>query len=259
MENFLNLPWALSGTLYVLFWVAAALLGLWIVDKWVSPAIRRKCHDVVGFTFGIVGVIYAVLLGFIVVSVNDRFNQIQKNFVSEAAVMLELYRDAEVFSPEERDRVRAQIKSYAGLVYKEEWGLMAQQVESQKAYDHLLTLWREYYKIEPKTEREKAWFQESLQKMNELAEARVIRLFNTTQSLSGLMWTMLVAGAVITIVFMYFFSVESGAAHVLLTALLAGVISFMLFLVLSLDSAFSGDVHVEPTEILKTMERFETL
>lgn len=259
MENFLNLPWVVSGTLYVLFWIAASLLGLKIADKWVNPNIRKKCHDVVGFTFGIVGVIYAVLLGFIVVSVNDRFNQIQKNFVSEAAVMLQLYRDAEVFPPEDRDRVRAQIKSYAELVYQEEWGLMARQEESENAYDHLLTLWREYYKIEPKTERELAWFQESLQKMNELAEARVIRLFNTTQSLSGLMWTMLVAGAVITIAFMYFFSVESGMAHVLLTALLAGVISFMLFLVLSLDTAFSGDVHVEPTEILKTMERFKTL
>ncbi len=258
MEDIFGFPWMVSGSLFVAICILFALLGLWITHKSINPKTRKNNHDVAGFTFGIVGVVYAVLLGFTVVNVNDRFNSIQKNLVEESAVMLQLYRDAETFPEATRNAIRREIKSYAELVYNEEWDMMAAQKESSQAYDRLLSLWKEYYKVDPQNDKEMAWFKESLLRMNELANYRIIRLFNTTQSLGSMMWTLLVSGALITIFFMYFFSIESLFAHALLTALLTGTISFMLFLILSLDSAFSGDVSVAPTEIEKTIQRFNS-
>lgn len=255
----MELHWMYGGMIFVSLSVIVAVLGLYCVHRTIEPAMRKKNHDVAGYTFNIVGVVYAVLLGFTVVNVNDRYNAIQKNLVQESAVMLQLYRNAEVFPQDIKEGIRDQIFKYAKLVYEEEWNRMALRAESEKAYDHLLALWRQYYRVEPKNEREHIWLGESVTKMNSLADARVMRLHNSNDSLGGMMWALLVAGAIITIFFMYFFYVESFATHALLTAFLTGTISFMLFLIGSLDTAFSGNVHIEPKEIKTTMERFRTL
>jgi membrane protein implicated in regulation of membrane protease activity len=259
MDYLMALNWMYGGIIFVSISVLLSVVGLYFVHRSVEPSLRKKNHDVAGYTFGIVGVVYAVLLGFTVVNVNDRYNDIQKNLVQESAVMLQLYRNAEVFPKEVKDGIRDQIFKYAKLVYEEEWDRMSMKAESEQAYDHLLQLWRKYYLVEPKGERENIWLGESVTKMNALADARVMRLHNSSESLGDMMWALLVAGALITILFMYFFYIESFTTHALLTALLTGTISFMLFLILSLDTAFTGYVHIEPKEIKKTMERFRTL
>lgn len=259
MTHFFDLPWQFGGMVFTLGCVCLALLGLWIISKLSTPEMRRKHHDVVGFTFGIVGVVYAVLLGFTVVNVNDRFNQIQMNLIEESALMLKLYRDAEGLPLENRDKVRGTIRDYANTVYGEELQAQEEGRESIKAYGHLAALWAELYRTKPESETEKVWFAETVHQMNQLANYRVLRIFNMTQSLGEMMWALLVGGALITIFFMYFFYVESYLIHALLTAFLTGTIAFMLFLILNLDTAYSGYARVDVEEIAKTIQRFEQI
>lgn len=259
MDAFFDLPWTVGGIIFTSVCIFFSLLGLWVVQNTTTAKTRKSNHDVAGFTFGIVGVVYAVLLGFTVVNVNDRFNEIQMNLVQESAVMLQLYRDAEGLPAENRIAIREQIKKYALLVYSEEIRDLIAGKESAKPYDHLMELWKQYYKVQAKTETEKVWFTESVARMNQLADYRVLRLFNSTQSLGDMMWALLVLGALITVFFMYFFFVEKFLVHALLTAFLTGTIAFMLFLILSLDTAYSGYVRIDTSEIGKTIERFETI
>lgn len=255
----MGLPWVYGGVIFVAICVALSIVVLYSAQRFIDPFLRRKCHDVAGFTFNIVGVLYAVLLGFIVVEVNNRYNAIAQDLVREATVMLQLYRDAELFPQENKDAIRKELRNYTRLVYEEEWDRMSLRQESVRGYDHLLLLWREYYKIDPKSDRDSIWLSESVTKMNALADARVVRMHNSNDSLGGMMWTLLILGALITIFFMCFFSIESFSFHALLMGLLTGIISFMLFLIASMDTAFSGYVHLEPTEIKKTIERFNTI
>lgn len=259
MTQFFNLPWQFGGIAFTLACVAVALLGLWIVQKNSTAETRRRHHDVAGFTFGIVGVVYAVLLGFTVVNVNDRFNEIQMNLIQESSLMLKLYRDAEGVPKENRDKIRNLIKTYALTIYGEEIKEQEEGRESKKAYSYLASIWEELYRVNPETETQKVWFAESVHQMNDLANYRVLRIFNMTQSLGGMMWALLVGGALITVFFMYFFYVESFLVHALLTAFLTGTIAFMLFLILNLDTAYSGYARVDIAEIAKTIERFEQI
>lgn len=259
MDYLMNLHWFTGGIIFVVISAVLSVVGLYFATHFLDPNLRKKCHDVAGFTFNIVGVLYAVLLGFMVVEVNNRYNAIAQDVVREATVMLQLYRNAELFPQESRDEIRKSLRNYARLVYEEEWDRMSLYQESEHGYDHLLHLWREYYKIDPKTEKERIWLTESVAKMNALADARVIRMHNSNDSLGGMMWSLLIMGALITIFFMYFFHIDSFYFHALLTALLTGIVSFMLFLILSMDSAFSGYVHIEPDEIKKTIDRFNSL
>jgi hypothetical protein len=154
-------------------------------------------------------------------------------------------------------KIRHTVKEYAKTVYGEEIQEQEEGRESHKAYQHLSGLWQELYGVKPETETQKVWFTESVHQMNQLAHFRVLRIFNMTQSLGAMMWALLVGGALITIFFMYFFYVESFLVHALLTAFLTGTIAFMLFLILNLDTAYSGYARVDVAEIAKTIERFE--
>ena len=63
------MPLWLLGVMTVSVAVAASVLGLWLVRRTVPPHTLREHHDVAGFILAIVGVIYAVLLDFVVLVV----------------------------------------------------------------------------------------------------------------------------------------------------------------------------------------------
>ena len=60
--------WVL-GLLYFVGSIVLSLAGLAIVRKFVGPERLQPHHDVAGFIFAILGVIYAVLLAFVVIVV----------------------------------------------------------------------------------------------------------------------------------------------------------------------------------------------
>ena len=73
------------------------------------------------------------------------------------------------------------------------------------------------------------------------------------------MWCLLNIGAVITISFMFFFGLENFQSHMLMTALLAGYLSFMLFLVYSLDNVFKGPQGIKPVALEQVYALFDEL
>lgn len=252
-----DLPWAISSLIVVFAFVVVSILGLLITRRFVNQKNLRAHHDIAGYTFGIIGVIYAVLLGFIVVQVNDRFHSADANTMEETAIMMNLFRDVAPFSKEERLKVRTLIKDYAKAVLDSEWSSLALEEESEKARDIFYQLWKTYADLKPQTDQQKIWYQESISKLNDLSILRTKRIFNSTHALGPMMWTLLIIGAFITIVFMYFFYADHIVLQCVMISFLAGTIAFMLFLIMSLEGIYRGDISVKPTEIEKAIIRFE--
>jgi hypothetical protein len=73
------------------------------------------------------------------------------------------------------------------------------------------------------------------------------------------MWCLLIIGAAFTICFMFFFGLENFQSHMLMTALLAGYLSFMLFLVYSLDHVFKGPQGIKPVALEQVYAFFNEL
>ena len=63
------------------------------------------------------------------------------------------------------------------------------------------------------------------------------------------MWTLLIVGGVITVCFMFFFGLENLAIQMIMTGLLAGYLSFILFLVYTLDNVFKEPAAIKPTSL----------
>lgn len=251
-------PWYLLAVAIIGVAVCLALLGIVQVRRYVGVEKLRNNHDVASSTFGIIGLIYGVILGFTIVNVHDRFNHAHQNVENEAKALIDLYRDAAVFPPEVRDNIRNHLREYVEHVIHDEWPKMMNETRIKVIPPKSVTaLWHAYYQYTPQDIRQKAWYETSIGNLNEFSDLRHGRIFNTRYSQGAMMWTLLIGGAIITVFFMCFFGSSSLLSQMLMTACLAACIAFMLFLIFTLDAVFTGGARLEPTAFNDVLQSFD--
>jgi hypothetical protein len=101
-----------------------------------------------------------------------------------------------------------------------------------------------------------ARYNEVLDQLHDLGDARRERLLAAGEGLPTILWGVLIGGGVITIAFTYLFGLESTVVHTLMVAALGVVLSLSLFSIAALDHPFRGDVRIHPDALEQDLERF---
>jgi hypothetical protein len=244
--SLLSSSWVLSSFIIVIPAIIISLLILWTVRKTISRQALKKHHDVAGFTFSIIGVLYSVILGFTVINVQNRYNEVLQTMHTEAILLADLYQDAAFFRKDECCTIRESLRNYISYVMKEEWWTSAEKTIRPETQSYLRAIWASYYGVHLENEKMSIWYKESISKLNKFMNTRLARRFNSWEHLGSMMWSLLIIGAAMTICFMFFFGLESLRSHMLMTALLAGYLSFLLYLVFSLDNVYRGPHAIKP-------------
>jgi Protein of unknown function (DUF4239)/Ycf66 protein N-terminus len=232
--------------------VVLGLLGLYAIRRWRPHAQRAGDNDVVGVFFSIVGALYGILLAFVVVTVWTDFADASASAQNEAARAGDLIRDAGAFPDASRRRFRGLMLTYVREVV-DEWDELAEGRHAQPADHAFGAVWAAYSRFEPRGERESAWYGEAIADLDELGEARELRVIASRGRLPGVMWILLILGLVVTIGFTWLFRVERRATHALSVGAIAAVTGFVLFLVFVLQHPFAGDVRVTPDAFLEVL------
>ncbi len=253
------MPLWLLGVLMVGGPVAISIFGLWLVRRMVSPQSLREHHDVAGFILAIVGVIYAVLLAFVVIIVWEEFEDAKIVAEKEANALVDIYRMAPGLTPEARIRVRGEARTYAKSVVKNEWPSMANGKADDGTARTLDQLWRAFTQLNPRTARESALYDQSISRLTDVSDNRRLRLLASRNGLPGPLWMALVFGGVATILFTYFFGLEKFPNQAGMTALLAATIGLVLFIISALNYPFTGDLRVPPEAMQSVLERFDDM
>lgn len=249
--------WVLSSLLVVIPSILIFMGVVWFVRKKVSGEILRKNHDVAGFTFSIIGVLYSVILGFTVISAQDRYNEVLQTIHTEALTLADLYRDAALFPKESRDAIRSNLRAYVTYVIEEEWSAPIEKRIRIQTQEIMEKIWHSYYGIELLNQNMSIWYTQSISKLNDFINARLSRQFSSWEHLSDMMWSLLIVGGIITVCFMCFFGLENMRSQMLMVALLAGYLSFILYLVYSLDHVFEGSQGIKPTALEQVFSLFD--
>lgn len=253
-----TVSWRWGTLIVVVVFSLISMLGILIVRNLFNQKTLRAHHDVAGFVFANLGVLYSVLLGFTVVNVQARFEKTAEITQVEASYLADLYRDAEVFPNETKGKIRTAIKDFIGYVIDEEWGMMSTGDVSVHASDSFKKIWEAYASYSPKDTREIIWYTQAVEKLNQLLSARLARIMGGEASLGDEMWAFLILGGVLLSVFICFFSVDRLSTHILLGAALASSTAFLLFLIYTLDTAYSGEVQIAPEAMIRVLKSFET-
>jgi hypothetical protein len=110
----------------------------------------------------------------------------------------------------------------------------------------LRNLWTLYTSYEPKTDKEKIFFAESVRKLNDLREMRRLRIIDSRTGVHPVLWFVLVVGAIMTVGFSFFLGSDNLISHALMTSIFGVIIALILLTILSFEFPFTGDVRVDP-------------
>ena len=250
-------PLLLLSVLLLLAVVPATLL-LVLVRHARAPESLRREHDVVAATFTVVGSLYGVLLAFMVMTVSTQYSATLAICESEGSALANLHRDSYGLPAASQVSIRQALIDYAHAVIEDEWPALRHRQDCPKATAAMDGIWKLYHGVKPGDERERAWLQQSISGLNELAGLRRMRILASQDTLGWMMWLLLIAGGVVTTGFMTFFGVERFRSHLILTLSLAGLIVLILSVVCSLDNPYWGEPRINPTSFLRFLAHHPT-
>jgi hypothetical protein len=246
------------GLLFVCLAVMIAVGGLVLVQR-IMPGRRRvRQNDVAGFIYAVLGVAYSVLLGLVVVAVWEQWNAATAAVDQEASEVGEVFFLAHSLPEPEGHHLQELARSYARTVVNEEWPLMERGKVSPKAWAILDEIRDSIQRMKPTTEGQQVLYEQGLQQVNDLADARGKRLFEAEEGLPAILWVVLGVGGVEVVGFTYLFGLESTSVHVLMVASLTLIIALVLLTVAALDYPFEGDIRIGPQAFEHVLGRFES-
>ena len=246
------------GLLFMCISMGLAAGGLILVQRLVPIALRRQHNDVAGFIYAVLGVVYAVLLGLMVVAVWEEWNTAAQTADEEASSLAEIFWLADRIPESEGHHIQELARSYARVVVNEEWQLMEQKKSSPRAWNLLDDIRTSLQNFDPSTPEEQVLYEQGFERMRDLAEARRDRLLEAEQGLPVILWVVLIAGGTIVVGFTYLFGLPSTVIHLLMVASLALIISLVLFTVAALNFPFKGDITIGPDAMEEVLGRFES-
>jgi uncharacterized membrane protein YraQ (UPF0718 family) len=246
------------GVFLICLSVTLAAGGLIVVQRSVSIATRRQHNDVAGFIYAVLGVVYAVLLGLMVVAVWEEWNEAAQTADAEASSLAEVFWLADRMPESRGQHIQELARSYARVVIDKEWPLMEDEKSSPQAWALMDDLRISLQNFDPTTPEEQVVYEQGFERMRDLADARRDRLLESKQGLPAILWVVLITGGIVVVSFTYLFGLDSTAIHLLMVASLALVISLVLFTVAALNFPFKGDITIHPEAMQQVLDRFHS-
>jgi hypothetical protein len=235
-------------TLAIAVVVAIGAIGLHhVVQRRFGYDVLSLHNDVAGFIYSAIGVIFAVVLGFVVIVVWQKYDEARNYVDNEVAAALDIYHVADGFPPQLRDKVRSQLVNYAGVVMNREWKAMSRGQEAIGGSDTIETIAHEIQTFRPSSLSEQDAHQLAIREIKELFDARRQRIRAREPSVPPLLWFALFSGAAATLGFTFLFGVKNRLAQLLMTGTLAALIAIMFVVIQGLDSPFRGSSAIGPS------------
>ena len=117
------------------------MAGPLFVRRHVAFEKLRTNNEVAGFKFATIGVLYAVLLAFVVVIAWERFHDAERALATEAGVAATIYGLAAGFGDPTAATLHARVSEYLDSILNDEWPAMAKVHQSPKTSLALVTLY----------------------------------------------------------------------------------------------------------------------
>lgn len=241
---------ALQGIVLVFGSVVVAMLGFAVVQRWWPAELRKEHNDVAGFVFAVLGVIYAVLIGFLVIVVWEQFVTAQETADQEANDLAGVAFLARQIPDPLGQQIQDLSIQYAHSVIDEEWPLMANGEESAHTESLLEQQLRPLVDgMNPQNPKEQVVYDQELTRFHDLSNARRLRLLESHGELDPVLWTALLIGGIVVFAYTYLYGIANGWAHAAMIAALVITIAGMLFVIEAINRPFTGDVRVQPTAL----------
>jgi hypothetical protein len=254
MQFLLNLPAGISFLIVSVITTAAALAGLRFVRKKHSTEALKENHEVAAIIFNAFGLLYAVVVAFVVFVTWSGYDDATKNLQMEANEIDDIFHISKTFPDPANKIIQQGLIDYTASIYNDELKRMSQgdvSLHSNRAMARLITV---FYEMDEKSIPNKELYAESLKQLNDLAQYRRLRIFAGNNVVPPVIWLVLLVGGAITVSYALFFGMKNIKAQYMTTAALTVTITMILFLIYVLDHPFTGTSKVSAEPLQQVME-----
>jgi hypothetical protein len=251
-------------------WVAAVIvvavptvlgvLGPHVVRRYVKLEKLTTNNEIAGFKFATVGVLYAVLLAFAIILVWQKFSDAETLVAQEAGAAETIFRlSSSLGEVPRKEQLRGALTAYLAVAVADDWPAMdrGEDEGSPSARQALDDLYAALLAPPLPQGGDAILVPEILHQLDLITKARRARLVAAAGSVPGVVWMVLFGGAILTVVFTFFFGTRSLPAQTLMTALLSLLIFFELLTIVTIDRPFSGAVRVEARALADVLADFK--
>jgi lysylphosphatidylglycerol synthetase-like protein (DUF2156 family) len=228
--------------------VAFCALGVLAGRRLIRTNVAAYHNEVVISLFAAAGVVFAVLLGFLVVVVWQAYDGAHRNLADEAATLVPLYRLTYGMEAQEGAEMRVLIRRYANAVIHDEWPTLGTaEAGSYAARKAIGDLDRVFARIDRKVkDADQQVDTEFLRTKSQVVADRNERLLQANDKVPWILWLGAIGGAAIVMVMSFFVYMERAWPHVLMASLMGGLIGLLLFMMAMLSRPFSGPMALGP-------------
>jgi hypothetical protein len=234
------------GFLVVCITTTLSILGMLLVRRYVKVDTLTSYHEVAGYLLSVVGTLYAVLLGFVVVDAMQHMQDVRGLVSMEASGLANVFLCSEGLPDEKKKTIRSLCHEYAEEVINDEWNTLKEGKYSQKTFHTVFRIWKEITTFNPTTQREQQLDQQLISEICSMTQNHRTRVVSSTRGVAPVMWVVLIIGGLFTVIFTYFFGIESLRAQALMTFLLAMTLSLNVYLVYVFGNPMATDLGIKP-------------
>lgn len=211
---------------------------------------HEKTARNLGQTFSNFFVLFGLLVGLLVVSSYQRFNEAGDNVDKEATLLVSLYHDFKMYPEPFSNLLREKLAEYTKITIEDDW-----KIQNQGGYPlagsqvinetrHILL------SFDPRDKKQELLLAEDIKQFNLLVETRRMRLASIDQGLPDILWWILLFGVLINSILLALQEMEP-LPHMLISSVLALTLGSIVFLIAELDYPFLGQVSVGPESIAR--------
>jgi hypothetical protein len=251
-------PIWLDALLVIGVWTGLSLAGLWGFTRLVPVKTREEDNEAVGLTFAVVAVLFAVLAALITVDVWETASKAGELTTAEANQLSSLVLDAPGLDTQTAQQVRSGVSHYIDVVVKSEWPAQKAGKADDKTYEAgwvaLGRVSTELAAYEPQTMGQNAVKAQMLRTVNQLINARQVRILAAADHLPDVTWLLLILAGAVSVFYLYMFGAHTFGIHLAITGLSAAMVALVFVLIIALDFPFRGELGVKDEAFRGVME-----
>jgi hypothetical protein len=238
---------------YILFALIPAAIAVVVHDQFrriVRPEDLIPHHEVAGFLVAVVGVLFAVVLAFLVAEAWGTFDSAQSTADGEAGEVAETFASAAVLPEPTRSTVKHLLADYAFEVRDVEFPMLVRRDQDMRARRELVGAFAAVVALEaPKNAPVAVALQEStrqqlvLTNLHGLSEKRRQRLLDAARNIPGDLYLALGIAWLILTAFVFLFGCAR-ALQLTMTGLITAIVGLLFAVVVEFDMPYSHGIRV---------------
>jgi hypothetical protein len=231
--------------LFVLTGLAVAVVSF--VHQRADQENLKSSNDVTGAVYNMIGVLLALILGFLIVEAYSDYSTASSEAQAEASQLKQIYHLADLFDDEQKAKIQAATTNFILSIRNEEWpSMLERKFGHPQTNQYLKELWNVIRSIKSKNDVESLAFEKIIDHIGEAKEFRSERLRQVHSNIPTALWVLFVCVAFVSVLSLGLFGNINLRQQRVLAGMVTMVLASCIFMIHMLDNPYIGPLKIEP-------------